>query len=443
MMQRAELMQIRQQLAHCSSWHSQGVVERTEGHLVIAYLPGARLGDACEIERYPLPAVRAQVIALAGALVRLMPFHAVEGTKAGDVVRSHAQRVLVPLAPELVGHCVNALGESLTAQPLPTMPRHELASALINPLSRAPLQQLFHTGIKAVDCFTPLAVGQRIGILAGSGVGKSTLLSQLATAALAQQQKIVVVLVGERGREVEAFVRLLAQYQLTERTVLIAATAEEMPVTRVLAVQYGMAVAEMLSSAGDDVLLLVDSMTRLAMAQRDIGLACGEPATAKGYTPSVFSLLQRLVERCGAFRARGSITGIFTVLVESDDFADPVVDALRAVLDGHLVLDRQLAEQGHYPAIDVSRSISRLFDDVATPSQRPLVRSARQLLAEFRQKRTMLDLAMAEGPLTGVLLQLQQRHSQLQQWLQQEEPLAEPLPEQLRQLAQIVGGSYG
>jgi flagellum-specific ATP synthase len=439
----ADLSQIRQQLAQLNSWSSSGVVERTEGHLVIANLPGARLGDLCQIiPGRQQPVIQAQVIALAGELVRLMPYQSVDGTRAGDRVYSQSCRMQLPLDPALAGCSLNALGQSLTATPLPLLPASQLPAQAISPLSRAPLQQQFLTGIRALDCFNPLALGQRIGILAGSGVGKSTLLSQLAAAAVRLQQKIVVVLVGERGREVEAFVRLLQHYQLQSRTVLIAATAEEMPVTRVQAVQYGVAVAEMFSQQGEDVLLLVDSMTRLAMAQRDIGLASGEPATAKGYTPSVFSLLQRLIERCGAFRDRGSITGIFTVLVESDDFADPVVDALRAVLDGHLVLDRQLAEQGHYPAIDISRSISRLFDDLATEPQRQLSRQGRQLLAEYRQKRTMLDLAAAEGPLSGQLLQLLQQYQQLQQWLQQTAPAADMLDEQLQQLAALIGGHY-
>lgn len=399
-----------------------GYVLGSEGLMLVVSLPGAFVGELCTIEQDMSKSgkVLAEVIAIDQQQAKLMPFKPIQGIRYGDTVHGSGEVVTQPVGVDLLGHVLNAFGEPLGERPLYSGERSPVGlDDHINPLHRLPIKQRLNTKIKALDSFIPLGKGQRVGVMAGSGVGKSTLLSLLCESLATENTLVVIVLVGERGREVEEFANHQLTQEMKKRTVLIAATAEEMPVTRVLAAKYGLAVAESLSHTGKDVVLMMDSITRVAIAQREIGLAIGEPSTAKGYTPSVFSLLQRIVERCGSFQTRGAITALFTILVETDDFDDPIVDSLRASLDGHIVLDRKLAAKGHYPAIDILASISRLTSSLLDEQRQQLAIAGRNLLADFEQKKMMIDLAEAEGTLAEKYRALRARHHDLCEWLQQ------------------------
>ncbi|WP_394391456.1 FliI/YscN family ATPase [Shewanella woodyi] len=430
-------------LKHVTTKYHSGYILCSEGLMLVASLPQAFVGELCTIKRADesLPDIYAEVVSISEVQVKLMPFQSVSGISFGDKLIGSGASISLPMGSSMLGHVVDAFGEPLDDQKLSKVPRQTAAlAAHINPLSRAAIVDTLHTKVKALDSFIPIGKGQRIGILAGSGVGKSTLLAMLSESCAQQNAVIVIVLVGERGREVEEFVSRDMFNAMRNRAVLIAATAEEMPVTRVLSVKYGLSLAESLSREGKEVIFVVDSLTRVAMAQREIGLAIGEPPTAKGYTPSVFSLLQRIVERCGAFRQRASITALFSILVETDDFDDPIVDTLRAVLDGHIVLDRALAEQGHFPAIDILRSVSRLTANLFDMTKKQLARDARGLLSEYKQKKMMIELAEAEDSLTGKLQDLRDRHQKLIKWLQQDELNQQSIQELDMQLLDILDG---
>ena len=292
------------------------------------------------------------------------------------------------------GRVINALGEPLDGLG-PLVPGHKSVSNDAEPpsaMTRARVKTPLRTGVKAIDLFTPICEGQRIGIFAGSGVGKSTLLTMLAKCE--GFDTIVVALVGERGREVREFLEGPIHANLS-RSVMVVSTGDESPMMRRQAPRTAVAIAEYFRDCGDSVLLIVDSVTRYAHAARDVALAAGEPAVARGYTPSVFSDLPRLLERAGpGEEGRGSITGIFSVLIDGDDHNDPVADNIRGTLDGHIVLDRSIADQGRYPAINVLGSISRLADHVWSPDQKELVRRLRGLIARYEDTR---DLRLMGG----------------------------------------------
>ena len=258
-----------------------------------------------------------------------------------------------------------------------------------HPLKRQRIQEVSQTGIKSIDTFTPCGRGQRLGIFAGSGVGKSTLLGMMSSKAEADVN--VIALIGERGREVREFLEHDLDENGRNKSVVIVATSNEPALKRVKGAFLAMAIAEYFRDAGQNVLLMMDSVTRFAMAQREIGLAIGEPPTTRGYTPSVFSLLPQLLERAGAGE-QGTITGLFTVLVEADDMNDPIADSVRSILDGHIVLTRELATQNHYPAVDVLESVSRLNRDLLDPAQLNLAGSAREHLAVYRRNQDLINI---------------------------------------------------
>lgn len=369
-----------------------GRLEGALGLVLRATGCGASIGDVYEIETTSgKDAIEAEVIGLAKSTTVLMPLGDVTGLRAGAPVRRsrHAAQVLVGDA--LIGRCVDALGRPLDALPAPKLDLwHPLRAAPPHPLSRAPIDAPFWTGIRVVDGMLTLGCGQRIGIFAGGGVGKSTMLGAMVRAATADV--CVVALVGERAREVEEFVRGVLGPAGMAKAVVVAATSAEPPLLRARAALYATAVAEHFREAGQRVLLVMDSVTRYAMALREIGLAAGEAPTTKGYTPSVFASLAGLLERAGTSAGAGSITGIYTVLVEGDDLSDPIADAARAILDGHIVLSRQLAERGWFPAVDVGSSISRVMTHVVDDAHVGLARRARELLTVHREAEEMLAL---------------------------------------------------
>jgi flagellum-specific ATP synthase len=320
-----------------------------------------------------------------------MPYGELQGVGLGCEVMATGRSVEVPVGDALLGRVIDAFGRPLDNRPLPPLRlAYRLAHEPLNPLSRSRIRHILETGIKSIDTLLTIGRGQRVGIFSGSGVGKSTLLGMIARNMTADIN--VIALIGERGREVLDFIDTALGPAGLERSVVIVATADQPALVRCRAARAATAIAEYFRDHGKDVLLMMDSVSRFAMAQREIGLSVGEPPTARGYTPSVFAALPKLLERCGTTRDGGSITAIYTVLVEGDDLSDPIADSLRSILDGHIVLSRELAHRGHFPAVDVLSSVSRLVTSLASPEELALGHSAIAALGEYAKNRDMVEI---------------------------------------------------
>jgi flagellum-specific ATP synthase len=368
-----------------------GRVAQVTGLLIESDGPHARLGDVCDI-RSPRHGMNvfSEVVGFREHRVLLMPLGEMEGIHPGCEVRLCAHHNSVPAGDGLLGRVIDGLGRAIDDRgPLDTRDGGPLRRQPPNPLLRSRINEPFETGVKAIDTFCPVGRGQRLGIFAGSGVGKSTLLGMLARGGQAQVN--VIALVGERGRELREFIEKDLGPEGLARSVVIVATSDQSAPVRLRAAYLATAIAENFRDQGRDVLFLLDSVTRFAMAQREIGLAVGEPPTSRGYTPSVFSVLPRVLERTGN-SDRGSISAFYTVLVEGDDMNEPIADAVRGILDGHLVLSRALATANHYPAVDVLESVSRLSQDVCSAEEWTLTSEARDLLAVFRRNEDLINL---------------------------------------------------
>ena len=353
--------------------------------------PDAFLGELCVIQGQNGKTVNAEVVALKNGRVYLMPYSDLAGIYLGSDVRATGRPVTVRVGDGLLGRVINAFGEPLDAKPLNKIcEEYPLHAAPMNPLRRARISQIMETGVKTIDALLTLGKGQRIGIFAGSGVGKSTLLGMTARHMHADVN--VIALVGERGREVKEFIEKSLGADGLAKSVVVVATSDETALTRVHAALSATAIAEYFRDQGKDVMLLMDSVTRYAMALREIGLAVGEPPTARGYTPSVFSALPKLTERCGCVDSGGSITAIYTVLVEGDDLNDPIADGLRAILDGHFVLTRELANQGQFPALDILQSNSRLINDLVAKDERVSVVEFKRIMSLYNGSKDMIEL---------------------------------------------------
>ena len=368
-----------------------GKVTRVSGIIVEATLPAVTVGTACEIRIGAHKILNAEVVGFTKNRALLMPFGDVAGVGEGCAVLVRGGGADIPVGDALLGRVVDAAMRPVDGGPAPLLrARVPLHAAPPHAMTRRRISRPLVLGIRALDSCLTCGEGQRVGIMAGPGIGKSVLMGMLARGA--EVDVIVVGLVGERGREVREFVeRDLGQSGLA-RSVVIVATADEPPLVRVRAAVAATAVAEYFRGCGKRVLLLLDSLSRVAMAQREIGLAAGEPPTSRGYPPSVFAALPRLVERAGNDAGDGSITAMYTVLAEGDDMADPFVDAVRAALDGHIVLSRKLANGGHFPAIDVLASISRVMADVITPQHRQVATEIREVLASYRESADLIEV---------------------------------------------------
>lgn len=369
----------------------QGRVLRATGLVLEAVLPRVPIGTACEILVSANRQVTAEVVGFSGATALLMPFGDTQGICEGCAVVPRESASEVRVSPSLLGRVVNSALEPLDALgDLKSGARVSLNSRPPAAMSRRRIAKPMALGIRCIDGLLTLGEGQRLGIMAGPGVGKSVLLGMVARHASADV--IVVGLIGERGREVREFVERDLGPQGLARSIVVVATADEPPLVRVRAAMAATSVAEHFRARGKKVLLLIDSLSRVAMAQREIGLAAGEPPTSKGYPPSVFALLPRLIERAGNDGGQGSITALYTVLAEGDDLTDPVVDSAKSLLDGHLVLSRRLANSGQFPAIDLLASISRVMSDVVTPTHLALAHAAREVLAAHREAADLIDV---------------------------------------------------
>lgn len=372
--------------------HRHGRLEAFNGLVIESVGPDARLGELCELVPFDgSETIQAEVVGFRHGRVLLMPYGNVHGISPGSRVRATGRALQVPVGNALLGRVVDAFCCPLDDKGGLDLPIHyPLHRDPINPLERAPISDILETGIRAVDGLLTVGVGQRMGVFAGSGVGKSTLLGMMARHVHADVT--VLALVGERGREVGDFLAHALGEDGLQRSVVIAATADQPALLRTHAVHAAHAVAEYFRDQGKSVLLIVDSMTRFAMAQREVGLATGEPPTFRGYTPSVFAQLPRLLERCGRLARGGSISAIYSVLVEGDDMNEPITDHMRAILDGHIVLTRELAARGHHPAIDLLQSTSRLMGQLATTDELELVRDVRRQIATYEGSRDLIEL---------------------------------------------------
>jgi len=368
----------------------RGRVVEAAGQTIESEGPPCSVGECCEIRDSHAEYHAAEVIGFRGNRVVSMPLAAAEGIRYGDMVMAMNQRPQIEVGEGLIGRVLNATGQPLDSGRKPILhavaPLDRLAPG---PLEREPIQEPLGTGIRAVDGLLSVGRGQRIGIFGGSGVGKSTLIGMMTRNSDADV--IVVGLVGERGREVGEFLEHSLGPEGRKRSVVLVSTSDQSPLLRMRAALGATSVAEYFAGKGAHVLLVLDSLTRFAMAAREIGLAAGEPPTTRGYTPSVFNRLARLVERAGRFR-RGSVTAFYTVLMEGDDLQDPLVDAVRSFLDGHVVLSRALAAEGWYPPIDVLESLSRLMPAVAGEDHRSAARTVRRLLSTWARSEDLVRI---------------------------------------------------
>jgi FliI/YscN family ATPase len=349
------------------------------------------VGEICRIESAGHNgSTLAEVVGFRNHHVLLMPLGELHGIHPGSEVIALGSALRVPVGDALMGRVIDGLGNPLDdLGPIQAADYVSLNLPPPHPLKRQRISHCFRTGVKAIDTFIPCGRGQRLGIFAGSGVGKSTLLGMIASQAEADVN--VIALIGERGREVREFLEKDLDEAGRKKSVVVVATSNQPAIARLKGAFVAMAVAEYFRDQGRNVLLMMDSVTRFAMAQREIGLAVGEPPATRGYTPSVFSLLPQLLERAGSGEI-GSITGLFAVLVEADDMNDPIADAVRSILDGHVVLTRELATQNHYPAIDVLESVSRLTRDLTTPDQQNLTARAREAMATYRKNQDLINI---------------------------------------------------
>jgi flagellum-specific ATP synthase len=353
--------------------------------------PGLPIGGLCNIERRDgHGVVPAEVVGFRKNRILLMPLGDVSGIEPGNRIVVARDRQYVPAGHAMLGRVLDGLGTPLDdGGPLVVDRQVPLHGRPINPLERAPIREPLELGVRAIDGMLSCGRGQRLGIFAGSGVGKSSLLGMIARATRAQVN--VVALIGERGREVREFLERDLGEEGLARSIVVVATSDQPPLVRIHGAFLATAIAEFFRDQGLDVMLMMDSLTRLAMAQREVGLSIGEPPSARGYTPSVFTMLPKLLERAGV-GGRGSITGLYTVLVEGDDMNEPVADTVRGLLDGHVVLARALADEGHFPSIDVLRSISRLMNEIASPEQLAHALRVRAWLAAYRDAEDLINI---------------------------------------------------
>jgi FliI/YscN family ATPase len=413
-----------------------GQVTEVVGLLVESRGPSVAIGDFCEVRTSGGRSIRTQVIGFRDGHVLSMPLEEIDGLQLGDPLAARSEEARVGVGPGLLGRVIDGFGQPMDDGPaIESRETYSLHGTATNPLHREHITQMLVTGIRAIDALLPCGKGQRIGIFGGSGVGKSTLLGAMSRHNSADVT--VIAMIGERNREVRAFIEHELGPEGRKRSVVVCATSERPAPLRVRACFVALAVAEYFRDQGANVLLVMDSVTRLAMAQREIGLAAGEPPSQKGYTPSVFNLLPKVLERAGNF-SRGSITGFFTVLVEGDDFNEPICDAVRGILDGHFILSRQLAAQGHYPAIDILHSVSRLTNAIATPAQKEAARKIRGALSAYRDAEDLIQLgayAAGSNPQLDASIRLR---PELLEFLRQDHLANSALPETLSRLEQLA-----
>jgi flagellum-specific ATP synthase len=383
--------------------------------------------------------IPAQVVGFHNGKILLMPFGEVQGIAPGGVITASESSAHVRVSNQLQGRIIDALGEPMDGKPLPIMKRAvPLYRAPPNPVTRTRISECLDLGVRAMNGLLTVGRGQRIAIMAGSGVGKSTLLGMIARTSNSDVN--VIALVGERGREVREFIERDLGPEGLARSVVVVATGDQSALLRIRAAFVATAIAEFFRDQGKTVNLMVDSVTRLAMAQREVGLAAGEPPATRGYTPSVFAMLPRLLERAGTSDGTGSITGLYTVLVEGDDMNEPVADTVRGILDGHIVLSRRLAGRGHYPAIDVLQSISRSMSDIVEPEIMRRAAEMREILASYQDAEDLITIGAYKSGQNPRVDRAVQKIDAVHRFLRQQvnEPMS--LADSWQEMADVVEG---
>ena len=382
--------QVIQQIKDGDMLSRTGKIENIVGMSIEASGGRGAIGDICRIYSAESNSqVLAEVVGFKSDRMLLMPYQNMNGLAPGSFVRNTGRRLRLQVGDFLRGRIINAMGKPIDGlEPFPEGDSYYVDSPYINPLTRPPIRERVDFGVRAIDSTLTIGKGQRIGIFAGSGVGKSTLMGMIAKNVKTDIN--VIALVGERGREVLEFVQKDLGEEGMRRSVLVVATSDQPAMLRMKCPSVATAIAEYFRDQGKDVLLMMDSLTRFAMAEREIGLAVGQPPVARGYTPSIYAELPKLLERSGNFE-RGSITGVYTVLVEGDDTNEPIADTVRGILDGHIVLSRKLANANHFPAIDVSASISRLMVEIVSPKHRELASKLRDILSVYEKNEDLLS----------------------------------------------------
>lgn len=414
-----------------------GRVTRLVGLTVESQGPPAEFGELCYIEGCGGRTIEAEVVGFRDRQLILMPIGDLTGVAPGSSVYAAGHPLTVPVGPGLKGRVLDGLGQPLDGRgPIAAAAFYPLKAQAPHPLKRRRITEPLPLGVKVVDGLLTCGKGQRLGIFAGSGVGKSTLLGMMARNTSADIN--VVALIGERGREVREFIDKSLGPEGLARSVVVVATADQSPLVRVKGALVAMSIAEYFRDQGLDVLFMMDSVTRFAMAQREIGLASGEPPTTKGYTPSVFAMLPQLLERAGAAES-GTITGLFTVLVDGDDLMDPIADAARSILDGHIVLTRSLASRNHYPAVDVLQSVSRVMADVVPPAHLKLAQKAREVLAVYREAEDLINVGAYVAGSNPAIDRARSLIGPLEEFLKQDVNESFSLAETERFLAEALG----
>jgi flagellum-specific ATP synthase len=378
-------------LEHMETYRSAGRVSQVIGAVIESEGPSCQVGEYCTIYPTPnSPGIAAETVGFKEDKILLMCLGDPSGIRPGSQVVATGQPQAVPVGEELLGRIIDGLGQPIDGKgAIRTRLKYPLDNNPPNPLTRRRITERLPLGVRAIDGLLTVGEGQRVGIFAGSGVGKSTLMGMIARSSDADIN--VIGLIGERGREVRDFIERDLGPEGLARSVIVACTSDMPALQRIKGAFAATAIAEYFRDQGKNVMLMMDSVTRFAMAQREVGLAVGEPPATKGYTPSVFAMLPRLMERAGT-SDKGTITALYTVLVEGSDMEEPIADAVRGILDGHFVLSRELAHQNHYPAIDVLQSISRLMSEIASPQQKEAAAMMRELIATYRKAEDLINI---------------------------------------------------
>ncbi|MFD1018182.1 flagellar protein export ATPase FliI [Thalassobacillus hwangdonensis] len=418
-----------------------GKVNRVVGLMIESKGPETSIGDVCLIhssnERGKV--ITAEVVGFHEENVLLMPYKEIRDIGPGSLVEATGQPLQIKTGKSLIGSVVDAMGQPLDDQPLPNgLQSYPTEQQPPNPLSRPTIREPIQVGVRAIDTLLTVGKGQRIGIFAGSGVGKSTLMGMIARNSAADIN--VIALIGERGREVREFIENELGEEGLKKTIVVAATSDQPALMRIKGAYTATAISEYFRDLGYDVNLMMDSVTRVAMAQREVGLAIGEPPTTKGYTPSVFAVLPKLLERTGT-SAKGTVTAFYTVLVDGDDMNEPIADAVRGILDGHFVLDRKLAEQNQFPAINVLKSISRVMNHIAHTDHIEAANRFRSLLATYEENKELIQIgAYKKGTSREIDLAIRY-HPDMIRFLKQTMRDEAPFTDSILQLSQLLEGS--
>ena len=414
-----------------------GTVERVRGMLIESSGPQAVIGEVCQIflSRGHEP-VYAEVVGLSGTTVQLMSYGDVQGIEIGCKVIASGTVLTVPVGDMLLGRVLDAMGKAYDGKgEIVASRRYPALASPPDPMKRKPISDRIVTGVRAIDGLLAVGRGQRLGIFAGSGVGKSTLLGMIARNTNADVN--VIALIGERGREVVDFIENDLGPEGLKRSVVIVATSDQSPISRIRGAYVATAVAEYFRDQGKDVMLMFDSVTRFAKAQREIGLAIGEPPATRGYTPSVFETMPKLLERSGT-SDKGSITGFYTVLVDGDDMDEPISDTVRGILDGHIILSRKLAQKYHYPAIDVLASISRLANRVSGPVSKKAAGYLRRMMAVYEEAEDMINVGAYQKGSNPAIDEAIAHHVKIEEFLNQEVSDPAPITSTLDSMAKVA-----